>query len=303
MLMDQLVRLDVWVSDKRASSLCEPALEKAQDTLHKLAAQDLEPANEDGSGVKVRKGVAPERQVSIEDEEMRHGRKSKSKRFDGYKRHIATDLDTGLIAACAVTPANRPEQEATPDLRRDLENHGEDVEELHIDRGYIGSRMVEEVLARRGTVFCKPWSFRNNGLFDKSDFKIDLRSRVITCPSGQSQKFSLGSTVQFDPEICLTCPLRSQCTTSASGRGRSVHIAHDEALQKKLRDRINTKGGRAALRERVQVEHRLAHLSRKQKKRARFVGVRKNLFDTRRAAAVLNLETIHRAQTGAANAA
>jgi hypothetical protein len=37
--------------------------------------------------------VAAERRVSIEDPEMRHGRKSKSKRFNGYKRHIATDLD------------------------------------------------------------------------------------------------------------------------------------------------------------------------------------------------------------------
>jgi len=40
---------------------------------------------------------------------MRHGRKSSSKRFNGYKRHIAADLDTDLIVACAVTPANRPE--------------------------------------------------------------------------------------------------------------------------------------------------------------------------------------------------
>jgi hypothetical protein len=45
---------------------------------------------------------------------MRHGRKSKSKRFNGYKRHIAADLHTDLIFACAVTPANRPEEKARP---------------------------------------------------------------------------------------------------------------------------------------------------------------------------------------------
>jgi hypothetical protein len=38
--------------------------------------------------------VAPERRVSVEDGEMRHGRKSKSKRFNGFKRHSASDLDT-----------------------------------------------------------------------------------------------------------------------------------------------------------------------------------------------------------------
>ncbi|NOK17180.1 DUF4114 domain-containing protein [Corallococcus carmarthensis] len=45
-------------------------------------------------------------QTSIEDPDMRHGRKSK--RFNGYKQHLSTDLDTDLVVACAVTPANRP---------------------------------------------------------------------------------------------------------------------------------------------------------------------------------------------------
>ena len=35
---------------------------------------------------------------------------SRSKRFDGYKEHIARDLDYPAIVACAVTPANRPEE-------------------------------------------------------------------------------------------------------------------------------------------------------------------------------------------------
>jgi hypothetical protein len=44
----------------------------------------------------------------------------------------------------------------------------------------------------------------------------------------------------------------------------------------------------------VKIEHRLAHLSRKQGRRARYIGVRKNVFDLRRHASVVNLETIHR---------
>ncbi len=32
---------------------------------------------------------------TIEDGQMRHGRKSRSKRFDGYKRHVLKDLDSG----------------------------------------------------------------------------------------------------------------------------------------------------------------------------------------------------------------
>jgi hypothetical protein len=55
-----------------------------------------------------------------------------------------------------------------------------------------------------------------------------------------------------------------------------------------------TSRGRERVRERVAVEHRLAHIGRRQGKRARYRGVRKNLFDVRRAALIQNLETIHR---------
>jgi hypothetical protein len=52
--------------------------------------------------------------------------------------------------------------------------------------------------------------------------------------------------------------------------------------------------GRSGLRQRVGVEHRLAHISAGQGRHAHYIGVRKNVFDLRRAAAGQNLETIHR---------
>ena len=44
---------------------------------------------------------------------MRHGRKSRSVLFDGYKRHVLTDLDTGLVRAVGITLANAPEASVT----------------------------------------------------------------------------------------------------------------------------------------------------------------------------------------------
>jgi hypothetical protein len=49
----------------------------------------------------------------------------------------------------------------------------------------------------------------------------------------------------------------------------------------------------------VGVEHRLAHIAARQGRRARYFGVRKNVFDLRRAAMIQNLETIHRVKTAA----
>ncbi len=44
----------------------------------------------------LRRGVARDRRISVEDAEMRHGRKSRSVLFDGYKRHVLRDLVSTL---------------------------------------------------------------------------------------------------------------------------------------------------------------------------------------------------------------
>ena len=61
-----------------------------------------------------------------------------------------------------------------------------------------------------------------------------------------------------------------------------------------LRQRQLTPKGRAKLRERVAVEHSLSHIGRWQGDKARYFGVRKNLFDLRRTAVVHNLHVLVR---------
>ena len=104
--------------------------------------------------------------------------------------------------------------------------------------------------------------------------------------------FGPGKTVRFPKNTCAACPLRQQCTTSSNGRSVAIHP--DEALLAELRHRQQTPAGRAELRERVQVEHTLAHVGHWQGRRARYRGTRKNLFDLRRIAVVHNLHIIAR---------
>ena len=102
--------------------------------------------------------------------------------------------------------------------------------------------------------------------------------------------------MNFDPEVCGGCSLRSSCTQAASGRGRSVQIAADEERQKEFRSLQQTSRGRAKLRERTAVEHSLAHIASRKGSTARYVGARRNLFDLRRAAIIQNLEGLQRLQ-------
>lgn len=288
----QVSSLENWV-DKHLEDADAEHVQPYVTAIDQVRAQDLESTP---AGMRIREGVAPDRRISVQDAEMRHGRKSRSKRFDGYKEHIARDLDLPLIVACAVTPANRPEEEGAVPMAKDIERQGLRLRELHIDRAYVNSPVVDDVLAAEGVVFSKPWGqrARSPGMFSKRDFKIDLRLKLITCPAGQSEPFEPGDTVEFDPEQCGACLQRAKCTQAASGRGRTVSIAEDEALQKKFRKLQQTGSGRATLRRRTQVEHALAHIAARKGPRARYLGVRKNLFDLRRAAAIQNLEALHR---------
>jgi hypothetical protein len=226
---------------------------------------------------------------------MRHGRKSRSVLFSGYKRHVLTDLDTGLVTAVGITPANAPEASVTGDIETDLEAAGLTLAELHIDRAYLSSALVRD----RGpdlAIFCKAWRVRNTtGRYPKTQFTIDFPAGRLTCPAGVTMAFEPGKTVHFPKHACAACPLRQRCTTS--GNGRSVAIHPDEALLAELRERQATPAGRARLRERVKVEHALAHVGHWQGRRARYRGTRKNLLDLRRIAVVHNLHVIARQPT------
>jgi hypothetical protein len=301
-LCRQLDRLVEWVGKQRLACIDAP-LTRYFEALSQVREQDLEPRAE--GGVQIRQGVAQDRRISIEDADMRHGRKSKSKRFNGYKQHISTDLDTDLVLACAVTPANRPEEEATDALQEDMARLELFPELLFIDRAYLNSALSEDVAASGGLIICKPWRGAGvrPGLFGKRDFKVNVRDGTITCPAGEVESFEPGSVVHFDPEACGPCAQRANCTQAASGKGRSVTMGDDEGLQKKLRKLQHTRAGREELRARVPTEHRLAHLANRQGPKARYIGTRRNVFDLRRLAAVQNLECIARHERATLRAA
>jgi hypothetical protein len=224
---------------------------------------------------------------------MRHGRKSRSVRVDGYKRHVLHDLDSGLIRAVGITPANVPEANVTRDISADLEQQGVRLKELHIDRAYLSSHLVRE-RSDELEIYCKAWPVREGKHFSKQAFTLDWDRQIIRCPAEQEMPFVPGDVVHFPKDTCTQCPLKTQCTASAKGRSVSIHP--DEALLIELRERQLTPQGRANLRQRVAVEHTLAHVGRWQRRHARYRGVRKNLFDLRRCAVVHNLHVLARTQ-------
>lgn len=293
-LLDQVDALQVWMEDEE--HLKHACLAEDLQALEQVQKQDLEEDPAHRGYQKIRQGAAKERRISIEDKEMRHGRKSSSRSIAGYKRHLVRDLDTGLIPAVAITPANRPESEALDPLFKNLGTQSQAVGELHIDRAYLSSPLIDQLQAEGVELISRPWMARNRkGLYAKHDFEIDLETMEIRCPADHAAPIgSLGSVVEFPASACDSCALRAHCTERQAGRGRTVRIAEDEPLQQHLRRYVDTPEGREKLRQRVPVEHSLAHLGARQGPQARYIGARKNLYDIRRAAAIQNLETTQR---------
>jgi hypothetical protein len=290
-LLSQVQSLQSFLQKELAQELAKPPLKEQCQTLATILEQNTEPDPE-GGGKKIRKGVAKDRRVSISDPDMRHGRKSKSKKFNGYRRHVAVDVKADLILGVEITKGNEPEGEGAKALFEDIERQKGEVVELDTDRGYLWSKEVQKRRQQGMGVNCKPYPLRNHGLFTKADFQLALEKQTVTCPAGQTVLLQIGKTARFPQEKCDSCHLKSKCTKSKTGRTLSIH--EQEGFLIELRQKQKTKEGRVELRKRTTAEHLLARVSGSQGNRSRYRGERKNLFDLRRHAAVVNCHRMAR---------
>ena len=76
-------------------------------------------------------------------------------------------------------------------MKEEIEQQGLSIAELYIDRQYVSSDAVADVIAQGGEVVCRPWRTGNGELFSKEDFNINVRDRMITCPLGQTEPASV----------------------------------------------------------------------------------------------------------------
>lgn len=107
-VLETLHQVESWIAQQTLTEEKVSAeVQESIKTARQIEKQDVE-VTEKGDP-KLKKGVAKDRRISIEDPNMRHGRKSRTVKFDGYKRHLLKDLDSGLVRAVGVTPANVPD--------------------------------------------------------------------------------------------------------------------------------------------------------------------------------------------------
>jgi hypothetical protein len=290
-LLAEVDRLEAWVAAQGAVATA-PAVQAALRTLRQVLTQDLEPDPTSGQR-RIRRGVAPDRQPSIGDPAMRHGRKTKVHTFTGFKRHVVKLVDADVIVDAVVRPANEPEHVTLAQVLPAITAHGA-LDELFIDRGYLASPAIAALHAAGVAIRAKAWTSRNGDLFPKHAFAIDLAAGRITCPAAQTIAIRPGATtIHFPATTCQPCPRRAACTTARTG-GRSISLHPQEPLLQTLRRAQQQPAGRAGLRTRTTIEHSLARVQQIQGHKARYKGLRKNTLDLRRVSAVANLQGVAR---------
>jgi len=289
-LLAEVDRLEQWVA-AHVPAETSPAVAAALTALRRVLTQDLEP--DPTTGVRrIRRGVAPDRMPSLGDTAMRHGRKTRTKPFTGYKRHVIKLVDADLIVGAVVRPANEPEHQTLAALTPDVIRHGP-LSEVLLDRGYLGSPQIGALHGAGVAIRAKAWTSHNGDRFPKQAFVIQPAVALVTCPALQTIPIPpAATTVHFPAALCQPCALRAACTTASTGRSIAIHP--QEALLQTLRADQHRPDGRARLRHRTTIEHSLARVGQIQGGKARYKGTRKNTLDLRRAAVLTNLQRLAR---------
>jgi Transposase DDE domain./Transposase domain (DUF772). len=265
-----------------------------KDLLLTVATQDIE-SKEDGS-VTIKRGVAKDRVISTTDPEMRHGRKSSSRLFDGYKGHTAMDKESEFITAVAATSGNAHDSEAAFALI-DQQPEERRPEEAIFDTAYGTGKVREEMATRQIKVISPvPEGIGKDGCFPKSAFEIDLDRETCRCPADQfapekiyDKKTGRLKVFLFSPEQCQNCPLLNQCTRNKKGR-RTVTVNAYERYLQEGRAFQKTEEFAEKYPERCKIERKQAELVKYGLRKARYLGLAKVTLQMFLVATVVNFK-------------
>ena len=266
-----------------------PSAEAAAGEIGLLAlvsGQDVEPGETPGAW-RIARRVAKDRVISTVDVEARHGHKSTAVRTDGFKAHLATEPDTGIVTAIRITPANAPDGPVGVEL---MEAEPDGLEVL-ADSAYGGGKTRADLAEHNHRLVIKPLPSRPAvpGGFLRDDFSVDHQARSVTCPAGHVALLSKKGRTRFAPH-CGTCPLKARCT-KAEARTFTVSSNDTELVAARIAWQDEDLRG-IYRRHRPMAERAISWLVANGNRRCRYRGIEANQAWAHRRIAALNLRKL-----------
>ena len=269
---------------------------EAYRLLRELVGQDFD-VDDDGVPC-LHQGTRQGRIISTVDPEMRHGRKSDSQRFDGYKIHAAvTNTEVPLITAIEVTAASEqdgPQASVLVDQQPEHRRPGRLVGDTAYGTGPVRGELAERDV---GVLAPVPESPVPEGRLGKRDFQIDPDRATATCPAGHT--VPIGTQPSGDRRAlwpassCGVCPLKSRCLGPRTSQKKLPILPEEHLLiaaRKQLRDPATAEHLR---RTRPRIERLLGLLAyRYHARKSRYIGSAKSRLQASWSAALVNLNPI-----------
>lgn len=248
--------------------------------------------------------------------------------WNGCKVHVTETCDTSaaagssstdgdgaavapphLITNVETTDATVPDNQMTEPIHARLAGRGLLPAEHYVDSGYPSAELLVSSLAAYGITLVTPMladtspQARAGAGFDRAAFAIDFDARQATCPQGHAsshwnpvtQRGTDTIVITFSKGTCGPCPVRAQCTTSASGRRQlTVHPRDVHQAQLAARATQDTQDFQARYALRAGVEGTIRQgVAVTGMRRARYRGLDKTRLEHASAAVALNLIRLH----------
>jgi transposase len=196
------------------------------------------------------------------DPQARYSRKRETT-WIGYKVHLTETCEAAaphLITHVETTPATQPDSTVVDTIHTDLEQRQILPGEHLADTAYVSSANLVNSQTQHvdlvGPVnLDNSWQAQADQGFDASQFHIDWETQQVQCPNGQTNDRWFDHQdrhgnpviqVRFPRQTCLTCPLRSHCTTSPQApriltlQPQAQHVALQQARQRQITETFKT---------------------------------------------------------------
>jgi hypothetical protein len=264
-----------------------------------VAGQDVEPAEDsDGSDRRWRiaKRTARDRVISTVDPGARHIHKNRARHQDGFKAHVSSGPETGLLTAVALTGgggAGNHEAAVAAGLLAGEQGKLTVLGDAAYGTGELRARL--QASGHLAVIKPPPLPRAVPGGFTIGDFTIDGQAATATCPAGHTVALGRPQAdgnrqAQFKTR-CRGCPLRQRCTTATAGRVLTIHPQH-ALLAAARRAAADPAWQDEHRRWRPPVERAIAWLAAHGNRRVPYRGVTKNNTWLHHRAAALNLRRL-----------
>jgi transposase len=244
----------------KAEKLESPSVKQKIEQLNQILNENTEEKN---GKVQKKKEHVKNKLVSLVDKDARHGAKSDSKPFTGYKGNI-TKSDDGFVTNVIGTAGNTYYGNVLlPLVDEKIENRYKPPK-MRGDTHYGSAENRYQMLQRGITVVAPIQKGLNpTGLLSQDKFILDKTG--VTCPAGNRTMISNYNEMEgtsifyFKKEICSQCLLKNKCTKQ---EGRTITIGKHHDLMMEAKEYNKTQDFKDDMKERAHIEPKNAEMKR-----------------------------------------